>query len=391
MIDLPPALRIQPLQPPVIVQPGPRQASFGDLVARLDPSTTHVTVTVNGNPVATRQASGGRIEFRLSLPQQNSTIRVIARNGSGGRATAQVGPVYGFPRAGRPGWFQGAEDPTLARRLRRLTNAFNGTSAVYVQNLRTGRGAAWNARARFPAASTLKLGIALEVLRVLGGQPGPNTRVGELLRKMIVYSDNAAANDLLVWLGDSQSGGAARVNASLRALGIVESQMYGGYILGTSATRPIPLRIESQPAYGTGKYTTAWDLAKFHRFLHLASVGRGRMMSLPGSFTSGDARHLLFLLTHVRDPGKLDRFIGGLGVSVPHKSGWITHARHDSGIVFWAGGAFVVTVMTWNGAVEVGTSADVLAGRVAEMALDRFSAAGSTSSPLAFKLQSVSA
>jgi hypothetical protein len=229
------------------------------------------------------------------------------------------------------------------------------------------------------------------VLRIHGGQPSPNSRVGELLRKMIVYSDNAAANALLVWIGGSQSGGAARVNASLRALGIVESQMYGGYILGTSATRSIPLNVESQPAYGTGKYTTAWDLAKFHRLLHLASVGRGRMMSLPGSFTSGDARHLLFLLTHVQDPGKLDRFIADQGVSVPHKAGWITHARHDSGIVFWSGGAFVVTVMTWNGAVEVGTSADVLAGRVAETALNRFSEAGSTFSPLVFKLQSVSA
>jgi beta-lactamase class A len=390
MIDLPPAQRIQPLQPPVIVQPGPRQASFGDLVARLDPSTTHVIVTVNGNEAAEREASGGRIVIKLSLPQRDSTIRVIARDGSGGRAADQVGPVYGFPRAGRPRWFQGEEDSILARRIRRLAFGFNGISAVYVQNLRTGKGAAWNARARFPAASTLKLGIALEVLRVLRAQPGPNTRVGDLLRRMIVYSDNAAANSLLVWLGGSQSGGAARVNASLRTLGIMESQMYGGYIIGTSATRPIPLRIESQPAFGIGKYTTAWDLAKFHRLLHLASVGRGSMMTLSGYFTSGDARHLLFLLTHVSDPGKLDRFIGDLGVSVPHKAGWITHARHDSGIVYWAGGAFVVTVMTWNGAIQVGTSADVLAGRIAEAALERFGEAGSTVSPLAFRFRSVS-
>jgi hypothetical protein len=46
--------------------------------------------------------------------------------------------------------------------------------------------------------------------------------------------------------------------------------------------------------------------------------------------------------------------------------------------------------MTWNG-VGVGTSSDVFAGRVAEVALGRFSEAGSTFSPLVFKLQSVSA
>jgi beta-lactamase class A len=391
MIDLPPVLRIQPLQQPVIVEPGPLQASFGTVVARLDPATTHVVVTVNGDQVAARAVSGGRVKLKVALPQRNSTIRVIARNAAGGRAAAQVTPVYGFPRAGRPTWFQGAEDSGLGRRLRRLALGFPGISAVFVQDLRTGKGAAWNARARFPAASTLKLGIALELLRVLGSQPRPGTSLGDLLRKMIVYSDNGAANALLTWLGGSQSGGAARVNASMRALGLVESHMYGGYIIGTSANRAIPLRVESQPAFGVGKYTTAWDLARFHELLHLASAGRGRMMSLSGSFTPADARHLLYLLVHVRDPGKLDRYIADQPVSVPHKSGWITHARHDSGIVYWARGSFVVTVMTWNGAVEVGTSADVLAGRVAQTALDWFRDADAARNPLSFKLRSASA
>jgi beta-lactamase class A len=375
----------------VIVEPGPLQASFGTVVARLDPATTHVVVTVNGDQVAARAVSGGRVELNVTLPQRNSRIRVIARNAGGGRAAAEVTPVYGLPRAGRPTSFQGAEDSGLARRLRRLALGFSGISAVFVQDLRTGKGAAWNARARFPAASTLKLGIALELLRVLGSQPRPDTTLGELLRKMIVYSDNGAANALLTWLGGSQTGGAARVNASMRALGLMESVMYGGYIIGTSANRAIPLRVESQPAFGVGKYTTAWDLARFHELLHLASAGRGRMMSLSGSFTPADARHLLYLLVHVRDPGKLDRYIADQRVSVPHKAGWITHARHDSGIVYWARGSFAVTVMTWNGAVEVGTSADVLAGRVAETALDWFRDADAATNPLSFKLRSASA
>jgi hypothetical protein len=169
----------------------------------------------------------------------------------------------------------------------------------------------------------------------------------------------------------------------------MESHMYGGYILGTSANRAIPLRVESQPAFGIGKYTTAWDLSRFNELLHLATVGRGRMMSLSGSFTAADARHLLYLLVHVRDPGKLDRFIGDLAVSVPHKAGWITHARHDTGIVYWARGSFAVTVMTWNGAVEVGTSADVLAGRVAEAALDWFREANPGRNALALKSRSM--
>jgi hypothetical protein len=150
--------------------------------------------------------------------------------------------------------------------------------------------------------------------------------------------------------------------------------MYGGYIIGTGSTRPIPLRVENQPPYFTfGKYTTAWDLARLHRFFHRATVGRGPLLDLPGNFTASDARYLLYTLAHVRDPGKLDRYIGAQpGVSVLHKAGWIIHARHDSGLVFWRGGAFVVTVMTWNWN-RAGSSSDILAGRVAEAALRRFS------------------
>jgi hypothetical protein len=96
-------------------------------------------------------------------------------------------------------------------------------------------------------------------------------------------------------------------------------------------------------------------------------------VALPGSFTAADARYLLYTLAHVRDPGKIDRFIGSWpGVSVLHKAGWITHARHDSALVFWRGGAFVVVVMTWNG-IGAGPSSDILAGRVARVALRRFS------------------
>jgi beta-lactamase class A len=370
VIDLPPAERIEPLRPPVIVSPGPREASFGDLVARLDPATSHVVVTVNATEVVSSAVSGRRLELRLPLPQRDVTIRVVARSGTGNSAVASVGPVYGLPRAARPSAFRGAEDRRLARSIRTLALGFRGTAAVFVQDLRTGRGAAWNARARFPAASTLKLGIAIEVLRALPSRPAPQSLLGRRMRRMIVYSSNRAANELLTWLGGSTSGGAARVNATMRALSLYDSQMYGGYILGTASMRPIPLGVESQPAFGIGKYTTAWDLARLHQQLHLGAVGKGRLVR-QRSFTAADARYLLYLLAHVRDPGKLDRFVEGPNVSVLHKSGWITRARHDSGLVYWTEGSFVAVVMTWNG-TGVGTSSDVLTGRVAQAALRRF-------------------
>ena len=239
-----------------------------------------------------------------------------------------------------------------------------------MQDLRTGRGAAWNARARFPAASTLKLAIAVTVCRVLDGKPAAGTRLDRLLSDMLIRSDNEAANELEVWLAGSASAGSARVNETMRALGLNDSLMYGGYETprSPSVAVPIPIRIESQPAFGIGKYTTAWDLARLARGVYLAAAGRGPLLSL--GVSGSEARYLLWLLVRVTDRGKLDRFIGSRGV-VMHKAGWLPGARHDSGVVAFRGGAYVATVMTLQTA-----AADELAGKVSLAALQRFLVGG---------------
>jgi hypothetical protein len=381
-------LPLIPEQPPALVQPvitnpGEREASFGTVVGRVGGATTRIVVQVNGvtkadvalDPDRSGLLPSQPYRIRVSLPPREVTIRVVAYDELGNGKARSVGPVFGLPRAGRPVAIRSIQDAVLTRRVRELIRAYPGPAAVYVQDLRSGRGAAWNARARFQAASTLKLGIALEVLRVLRSKPAPGARLATLFRRMLVYSDNQAANDLEVWLGGSTAAGAARVNATLQALHLIDSHMYGGYIIGTASERPIPLSVESQPPYFTfGKYTSAWNLARLHRLFHRASAGRGPLLDLPGHFTPADARYLLYTLAHVRDPGKIDRYIGDdPGVSVLHKAGWILHARHDSALVFWRGGAFVVTVMTWNWG-EAGASSDILAGKVARAALRRFSA-----------------
>ncbi len=318
--------------------------------------------------------------FLLDLPPRDVRIRVVAENARGGQASTTVTPVYGLPRPGRPlATPPSVDDAKLAARLRALVRAFPGTAAAYVQDLSTGRGAAWNARARFPAASTLKLAIAIEVLRSLGERPASGSSLDRLLWSMLVNSDNEAANQLLVWLGGSTSGGANRVNALMRRLGINDSLMYGGYEVAPEKGRPIPVQVNEQPDFGVGKYTTAWDLARLFRDVHLAANNLGPLPHADGSFARGDARYLLWILAHVADSGKLDRLLPA-NTSVLHKAGWIDDARHDAGLVYWAHGSFVAAVMTWN-ASGVGTSADVLAGQVARAAFGRFRDLAGSSRP----------
>jgi beta-lactamase class A len=371
-----PAAAAAPLEPPAIVRPGPRQASFGRITVRLGAGTERVGVLVNGVEKLDRSVSKRLVRLSVSLPVGDSSIRVIAHDADGGAKSDSVSPVFGLPYASRPDTMIPRLDPVLQRRLRRRAAAFPGITGFYVVNLRTGRGAAWNARARFPAASTVKLAIAIEVLRRQARIPRPGSYLARLLRRMLVFSSNRAANGLLEWLGGTQSAGAARVTSTLRRVGLVDTYLAGGYVIGTAsgAGRPIPLNVVAQPSF-TGKYTSAWDLARLHRYLVRATQSRGPLVRRVRGFSSAEARAILYHLCHSADNGKLDRYLRGPDVAVPHKAGWITTARHDAGVVFWRGGSFVAAVMTWNGN-GVSTRADIFAGEMARAAYRRYRALG---------------
>ena len=136
------------------------------------------------------------------------------------------------------------EDPVLERKVRRLAQGFGGIASVYVEDIATGQGAAWNARARYPAASTVKLAIAVETLRRLRGPPPAGSELDTLLRDMLVYSDNDAANALEVWLAGSTSAASYRIDSLLRETGLRDTTMYGGYEIG-SFERRIPASLSS--------------------------------------------------------------------------------------------------------------------------------------------------
>jgi beta-lactamase class A len=355
------------LDPPALVTPGPRETSFGRVAGRAAPGTYRIVVLVNGSEVGGKNVRGGRFELRVPLPRRDSLVSVVAEDALGNRARASVEPVFGFGRAASPASLEPYSDRALTRKLRSLTRDFSGISGIYVENLQTGAGAAWNAKARFPAASTVKLAIAIEVLRVLEDRPPAD--LDRLLELMLVDSDNEAANALLQWLGGSGEGGAAQVNGLIGALGLGDTHLYGGFLTASAAGPPIPLTVESQPSF-EGKYTTAYDLAQLHRYVHLAASGRGPLLEEVEGFTSSDARFLLWVLAHSADTGKLDRYLGDEAV-VPHKAGWVSEARHDSGLVYSEDGAFVVSVMTYTEA-GAGEPSDELAGQVALTALDHF-------------------
>ena len=333
-----------------------------------------VVVRVDGAVVRDLPLAGRRFVVDVPLPSREVTMRVETVAGNGRRSGTTVRHVFGLPRAARPRVRSPRLDTTLQAEMRRLAARFAGTSAVYVENLSTGAASAVNARATFPAASTLKLAIAVTALARTQGPPSPGSPLDGLLRRLIDASDNEAANTLLTSFGGSTSSGGHVVDDLMRSIGLERTVMYGGYILGTElgdsrevAGRGVPLDVLEQPYWGVGKATTAVDLAMLHRSIWLASGGLGPLGRSRSGVTPAEARYLLYVLARAGDTGKLGRFVP----TVLHKAGWIDAARHDAGLVVWRDGILVAAVMTYR-ADGAGVRSDVLAGRVAQAALRRF-------------------
>jgi hypothetical protein len=381
VIDMPPS---PPPQPPAIERPAPYEVSYGIVHGTASRGARRVIVRVDGKLVRDVPLRRRSFTLDVALPAREVRVRVETVDASGRRAGRTVRHVLGLPRAARPVERPLRLDPGLERDLQRLVSGYPGTAAFYVENLATGAGAAWNARATFPAASTLKLAIAVALMTRAEGPPSRGSWLDGLIRRMLIPSDNEAANRLLVMLGGSTSGGGAIVNTTMRSLGLERTEMYGGYILGTSfgtppedssrdlAGRGVPLTGASQPEWGVGKATTALDLARLFRALWLSTGGLGPLPDSGSGVTPAESRYLLYVLARVGDRKKLARHVGALpGVIVMHKAGWVDAARHDAGLLVWQGGVLVAAAMTHRSS-GAGVRSDVLAGRVASKALRRF-------------------
>ena len=191
-------LAAAPPPPPLVVTaPAEREVSFGHVTGRVQPGDWAIVVRADEKLLTVKRVEGGSFDFVVALPRRDTTVRVSLYGPYGKRqVTATIRHVFGLPRSAEPAAVAGSNDGALQRLVGMLARGFPGTTGVYVEDLVSGRGAAWNARARFPAASTLKLAIAVTVLRTLEHKPESFTQVSRLLGKMLVSSDNESANAL---------------------------------------------------------------------------------------------------------------------------------------------------------------------------------------------------
>jgi beta-lactamase class A len=251
---------------------------------------------------------------------------------------ATIAPVYSLPTGSLRPLAAPENDPSLDRRLRLLAHAADPDVAAELRRP-GGTAAAYNAGAEFEAASTLKLPSMLAALASIHGELRRSS-YWEPFEEITRYSDNGAEDQLLDLLGGSETGGAARMVAFVRSLGLHHTYMEGGYLTAYGVGGGPPPATSVDPPPTAYKYTTADDMARLASWLADAAAGTGRL--LPRGVSEHDARELLYLMLHADDPGLVKAGVPGLPVA--HKIGWLDDSRDDVAIVFGPAGPTVVTV-----------------------------------------------
>lgn len=240
------------------------------------------------------------------------------------------------PVVARPQPIVPASDEGLDELLRQA-GLPGGTLGVYVRNLSSGVSGGINADRRFAAASLYKVPVLVEVYKqqrlkrfgwddrltirqdhwtdgsgVLQARVGTSLTVGELLRLMIVESDNIAANML------SELVGIQQVNDTMVQLGL-------------RSTRVVDFRGNEGPT------TSAEDMGRLFEF-----IASGRLVDAQ---TSEEAIRLL------EQKQKQQWLADGLPFwgRLAHKWGDLPNARHDAGIIYTPHNQIVLAVLTENG------------------------------------------
>ena len=354
--------------PPVISAPA---ISFGRVAVRVGAGTRRLEVQADGRITARLSVAPGPRRVPVPVPVGVNPVRVRAVGPGGARWSATV-RVRALPRsARRAGRIPGFVDPRLQSDVDRLVAGMPAISGVYVQHLVTGCGASSNADAQFPAASTLKAAILVDAVR-----RGRQASLRPLLDRMIVNSDDRAANDVLAAIGGgSGTAGAASVTDTLHALGLDRSLVRRPYII-ESARRPLVIGTTASPALFTNFITTPFELARLMVAIHRGAVGGGGGVARLGIASRTARTELLARLLDVADTSKL---VAGLPPRVPvaHKTGYTEQVKHDGGIIYLSSGPVAAAVMTWSASGVGDAAGDRFIAEVARAARARLAGGGS--------------
>lgn len=241
-------------------------------------------------------------------------------------------------------------DNDLGSRLASLARAHKGKVAIAVKHLTTGESCYLNADEPMPTASLIKLAVMIEVYQqVAEGKvklsdpvtlrqedkvpgsgvltnhfsPGISFPLRDAVHLMIAVSDNTATNMVLDKIGIGSTA------ERMEAWGFPHTKIHAKSFRG-STTSVFPERTKR---FGLGS-TTAREMIEI-----LSKLYAGQLVSPEA------CKEMLNLLRQCDDNAKFPRLLPE-SVKVAHKSGSLSEARTDAGILYLPSGPVAVCVLT---------------------------------------------
>jgi beta-lactamase class A len=331
--------------------------------ARAVGSAEDAILLVDGKRAEKAPVIGRSVSFALANTRPGRHVLQVRfrRAGRIVESTAPT-PAWLLPASAAFPIHSGRVDAELSRALTRLGSRFSGYAAFAVEDAGRQRGARWNADARFPAASTVKLGVLVAAIARFGR--------GEVVRydleQVAHWSSNLAANRLVRLLGSgSVERGSTIVERTLRTLGARRSTYTGMYRVGTAHAAS-----GGDPPLVSFRVTTAADMATVMATIHSAAAGDRRALRRSG-LGIGEARLALGLLLGSQTTGEnagLVRPFVTAAVPIARKEGWLSGAHHTVAVAYPNRGPIVVSVLTYRAGLSLAQAQRL--GRALVLALD---------------------
>jgi hypothetical protein len=245
----------------------------------------------------------------------------------------------------------------LAEQLPRVLDTFPAFSGVYVRDLQSGDEAQVDGDAAFSGMTTLKLPLAVAAMERLPAGIAKDDeaaqQVGEWLDRAIGQGDDAAADQLLGWLGEGNvAAGATTLTAFMQRLGMENSYIQGGF---TAAPLPVIATTANQREKPNTRadsniQTTPGEIGRLLASIYECTQDTGPLReTFPNTLTPEECSQILFYFTHneLRDflwrglPEWDDKW-------VIHQQGLSLWQHGDVALIWGPTGPYVVSVFLFN-------------------------------------------
>ncbi|MFP6676499.1 MAG: serine hydrolase [Pirellulaceae bacterium] len=267
----------------------------------------------------------------------------------------------------------------LKQQLRPIIDNHDGDVSVAIRHLTTGESFQFRGDVAMPTASLIKFPVMIEAYRQIESgklklnQPivlrdddkvpgsgiltphfsaGTTLSLRDAIQLMIVYSDNTATNLVIDQVG------LKNVGSTMESLGAGKTKIYAKVY-----RRDTTIAAAKSQEFGLGS-TTALEMVSL-----FAELDAGRLISQDA------CKRMLNHLSQCNDRSKLFRELHS-ETKLAHKTGAVSRARCDAGLLETATGTVAICVLTANNEdrrFNNDNEADVLIGKIANITYRHFS------------------